>query len=155
MQPKMINNQLTESEIVKILKETSVGHLATVNADNNPYVIPIHFVYFDGAIFLHGRGQGFKIDNINHNPNVSFEVEKLDGFSYGESSCKTSTTYQSVIVTGKAFIVSDMDLKIKALEETSYKYSPQFKEVVVDQKVLEATCVIKVEIKEWTGKFHL
>ena len=41
--------------------------------------LPVHFVYFDGKIFVHGLPKGQKIENIAADPRVSFCVEKLNG----------------------------------------------------------------------------
>lgn len=54
------------------------GHLATVDGEGNPYVVPIDYRYVDGMIYFHGADKGQKIENIRRHPNVCFEVTSVD-----------------------------------------------------------------------------
>ncbi len=64
MQGRMKSHQLTERQIESLLLEEQVGRLATINANGFPYITPVHFIYFNKKIHIHGLNKGQKIDNI-------------------------------------------------------------------------------------------
>ena len=65
MQNRMKTHKLSEVQIHQLLERSQIGSLATLNFDGTPYVTPMHFVYYQNAIFAHGLPKGKKIDNIN------------------------------------------------------------------------------------------
>jgi len=66
----MKKHQITLPEIEAILKEQTVGRLATLNSNGYPYVTPVHFIYENNRIYINGLLNGQKIDNIVNNTNV-------------------------------------------------------------------------------------
>ena len=61
-----------------LLSSRQVGTIATINKDGTPYCVPVHFVYADGKIYIHGLPAGQKIDNLIANPNVCLSVYNMD-----------------------------------------------------------------------------
>lgn len=151
MQGKMKQHQISFPEIEEILKEQKVGRIATLNQSGYPYVTPIHFVYDNNHIYIHGLRKGEKIDNIKNNPNVCFETEEMTGLILDEQPCDVSTAYKSVIVLGKASLVEG-DRKMDALKAIVRKYTPHLENIPFAENMLKATGVIEIEIKEATGK---
>lgn len=66
---------LTESEIVEILSRVGYAHLACCR-DNRPYVVPVHYAYDDGMIFIFTT-EGKKFEIIRENPNVCLQIEEV------------------------------------------------------------------------------
>lgn len=66
---------LSESEVVEILGRVGYGHLACCR-DNRPYVVPIHYAFDEGAIFIYTT-EVKKFEIIRENPNVCLQVEEV------------------------------------------------------------------------------
>jgi len=157
MQNRMKTHQLEMKEIESLLETETVGRLATVGAAGTPYVIPVHYVYCNQKIYIHGLIRGLKIDNINSNPNVCFEIDKFEQLIYPEekSPCDVNTQYRSVIITGTAKMVDDADEKLKSdiLNLIVEKYTPSLAGAPFGNAI-KATGVIEITIKEVTGKYY-
>lgn len=68
--------ELDSEHIDMVLKTAVVGRLGCC-ADNMPYIVPLSFVYHDGAIYGHTNA-GRKTDMIRSNPRVCFEVDVVE-----------------------------------------------------------------------------
>jgi len=151
MQGRMKKYQISFLEIEEILKEQKVGRLATLNLNGYPYVTPVHFVYENNCIYIHGLSKGQKIDNIKNNSNVCFEVEEMLGLILDEKPCDVNTAYKSVIILGNAKLVEG-EKKVEALKAVVSKYTPHLANIPFSENMLKATSVIEIEIVEATGK---
>jgi len=154
MQGRMRANQLTPEQISALLSDAQVGHLGTLNANGFPYVTPVHFVYTEGKIYIHGLSKGQKIENIQRNGHVCFEVAQPGKFLLADAPCDVNTEYASVIILGEASLVKDDDRKIAALNAIVAKYVPSLAGKAFPSKMLSATGVIQIKILECTGKFY-
>ena len=156
MQNRMKTHMLSHEQIENLLNKSITGTVATINSDGSPYVTPIHFVYDGKCIYFHGLPKGQKIENIKNNPNVSFNVYNMDCllFDENEKPCDTNTKYQSVIIQGQAYVTDDFDLKKEILNKIVDKYTPSLSGKVLPEAMVRGTAVIKVEIKEISGKFY-
>lgn len=154
MQVRMRNNQLSQQEIGSLLDGGQVASMATINSDGTPYVTPIHYVYMGGAVYIHGLAAGQKYDNIIANPAVSLTVYNMAGLIMGDSNdpCSTNTRYNSIIMTGHATIVEDIELKRAALTEVVRKYTPHLDPSEMTDRRINGTAVIKVTVLSMTGK---
>lgn len=155
MQGRMKRHQLTDEEIKELLDKETVGRIATINPDGSPYIVPVHFVYYNDKIYIHGLIKGKKIDNINSNPNVCFEIDHMQGLILSDKPCDVNTAYQSVVVTGVARLISNGEDKKCILGEIINKYVPELVGKELPLKMLNATSVIEVEIREYTGKYYM
>jgi uncharacterized protein len=151
MQGRMKKYQISFLGIEEILKEQKVGRLATLNLNGYPYVTPVHFVYENNCIYIHGLSKGQKIDNIKNNSNVCFEIEEMLGLILDEKPCDVNTAYKSVIILGNAKLV-DGEKKVEALKAVVSKYTPHLANIPFPENMLKATSVIEIEIVEATGK---
>lgn len=151
MQGRMKKYQISFLEIEEILKEQKVGRLATLNLNGYPYVTPVHFVYENNCIYIHGLSKGQKIDNIKNNSNVCFEIEEMLGLILDEKPCNVNTAYKSVIILGNAKLVEG-EKKVEALNAVVSKYTPHLANIPFPENMLKATSVIEIEIVEATGK---
>ncbi|MBU8911580.1 MAG: pyridoxamine 5'-phosphate oxidase family protein [Desulfobacterales bacterium] len=140
---------IDKKQIEQILQESNVCRLAMVDGDK-PYIVPMNFGYGSGCLFFHSARQGRKIDVIKKNPNVCFELDQLIKFKKAKMACKWGAEYKSVIGSGKAHLLDDLEEKIKGLNIIMSQYSDRTFEYPDD--MLEKTLVIKVVIDKMTGK---
>lgn len=142
--------RLSEGETIEILKTCTSGVLAVTGDHGYPYAVPLSYVYKDHKLFFHCAKAGHKIDGIANNDKVSFCVIKND-----DVIAKSFTTYyRSVIVFGRARILTGDDERRLALESLIEKYSPDYMEE--GQKEIERdwdrVCLVEINIEHMTGK---
>ena len=80
--------ELTLEEIDHLLHSEAVGRIGCC-AFGRTYVVPVTYAYAGVAVYGHSR-EGLKLRMMRSNPDVCFEVDRLDGFS----------TWKSVIALG-------------------------------------------------------
>ena len=83
------------AEVERMLRGAEVGRLATC-VDDEPYVVPLSFVYRDGRIIFHGAAEGRKMENISRNPRVCFEVDEAELIP-SDDPCKYNYRYRCVV----------------------------------------------------------
>lgn len=152
--PGLQHRSMEKDGIIDLLSRAEVGRIATINSDGTPYIVPVHFAFEDGRIFVHCARNGKKLENIALNPSVCFEVDELLGYSIGEKPCSSTTFYRSVIVSGKARIVDDRERKEYALGLINKKHTGSDGFGKMPAISIDATCVIEVEITSVSGKRH-
>ena len=117
------DKEITETgEVEAVLREAEVGRLGTSN-DGQPYVVPVNFAYRNGKIYFHGAGEGKKLREIAANPRVCFEVDTAEKLPT-ESPCDYSYRYRSVIASGEARLLQDVEERADALRTIVEKYAP-------------------------------
>ncbi|MDR2404785.1 MAG: pyridoxamine 5'-phosphate oxidase family protein [Deltaproteobacteria bacterium] len=150
----MRDYQLERGKILELLKTSSTGHLATVGEDGYPYVTPVHFVYQDPFIFIHGNPKGTKIENLKENPKVSFELTKELGLLQADEACETNTRFESVIVKGVARVLAERDRAEGILMDFVRKYTPQHMDKALPVEKIKMTGIIEIKIEAITGKYY-
>lgn len=146
---RRINRQLSENEALLILQHGEYGFLSTISVDNTPYVTPLNYVYYDGAIYFHCATSGHKLDNIKNNNSVCFSVVS----NAKVLAQQLTTEYKSVMVFGTAeILLSDdtMEPLMKLINKYSSDYLDEGKASM--KKYHGKTAVIKVSINHITGK---
>ena len=156
MQHRMKTHPLTEQQINHLLQRAQSGSLATLNPDGTPYSTPIHFVYCSDAIFVHGLPKGKKLDNIAHDSRVGFSVCEMDELLLDPNGkpCNTNTKYESVIISGIAKIVDNIEEKSKVLKEIVKKYTPHLINNEMPNNMIQGTAVIRIDLSSTTGKYY-
>lgn len=142
--------QLSEAEAIEILQSCTSGVLAVSGDDDYPYAVPLNYAYRDGKLYFHLARAGHKLEAIQKHDKVSFCVINTD-----EVVPETfSTNYRSVIVFGRARILTDDAEKKFGLECLVEKYSPDYVEKGQSEIKREwnRVCVVEVAIEHMTGK---
>ncbi len=145
--------EITERTVMEeLLREQEVGRLAT-SVDDQPYIVPINYVYNDGKIIFHSHKDGTKMANIAKNPRVCFEVDSGE-IVRAEKPCDYSWRYMSVIVKGNVKIITDPAARLVALRRISDKYAPgKGKTLTADELAKNPQLVLaEIVIEEMTGK---
>ncbi len=146
----------TKKTMIALLKTCPVGRLGTTGRDGYPMIKPLNFAYQDGKIFFHSARAGEKIDDINRNNRVCFEVDLPIALVRSKGSpCKAHYLYQSVIIRGKAHVVRDESERICALTQLMQKYQPDGFCTEFPEDKLRLTEVIRIDIEEMVGKEDL
>ncbi|WAH44553.1 pyridoxamine 5'-phosphate oxidase family protein [Alicyclobacillus fastidiosus] len=120
------NLAITDATAVDHLLRTSrVGYLGLVDGDE-PYVVPLNFVWHSDSIYVHGAQYGRKANLMSNSPKATFTVADEVGTIAHPVPAKTDTAYLSAMVFGKIAVVEDFDEATSALEAMLCKYVPGY-----------------------------
>lgn len=146
----IVKHSMTVVEMKELLTRALAGRLGTCK-DNQPYVIPITFVYDAGKIYFHSAPQGKKIENMKANPRVCFQV---DEYCLVPSSipCEFTMHYRSVLVFGKVCFLTSHKEKLRALRSIVDKYDAAHSAKPIDEAMVDRLEVGEVTIEKMTGK---
>ena len=145
---------MSSEDSKELLEKAPVGRLGT-SLGNEPYVIPLNFVYDNGKIYFHSAKVGRKLENLKSNPKVCFEVDQLIGIKQGEIGCDFGCHYKSVIAVGEARIVDSEPQKVRILEKLVLKYALKNVKPAFDGGKLEKIEVVEIQIENMSGKQNL
>ena len=152
----------SKQRIIDFLNSQPAGRIASIDRDGHPQVIPMNFVYHEGAIYMHSHPFGEKLENIRRNSNVGFEVDQHISFlpSYyfhPTDASQADTLYISVVIKGNAKIVVDRDEKAKALNALMEKYQKEgkYERLLAEMPVVEEVAIIKVTPRNMRGKYKV
>lgn len=136
-------------KIEEIIRKASVLRIALFD-EPFPYLVPVNFGYDAKGFWFHSASEGKKIDLIRKNNRVCFEIEAECGLIKGETPCKWSSKYASVIGYGKARFSETAEEKLKGLELIFRHYSDDPFDLAGIS--LDRIAVIKIELESMTGK---
>ncbi len=142
---------MAQEDALQLLEREDYGILSTASQDGVPYGVPLNycFVREDNAIIFHCANKGRKIDDMLSNPRVSFAVvgrQRID-------AQRLTTRYESVIVSGRAVLVTDETEKIKRFDQLCAHLTPGV-EWRGDSgcKHLAAVAIVRIDLESITGK---
>lgn len=114
------------------------------------------------AIYLHSHHKGEKIENLMRNQKVGFEVDKeicfLPSYYFHPTDASfADTLYTSIVIKGKASIVSDNQEKAFAMNKMMQKYQSEGKymELTQNAKSIIYLTVIKINVDTIDGKYKI
>ena len=140
-------------EIRKILDKCQILHLGLTDGDE-PYVVPLNYGYTmeneDLVLYVHGATAGYKLDLIQANPKVFFEMD-CDVIPFeGQKACQYGTAYASVMGRGRAEILEDVEEKKKGL--SILMKTQTGKDFEFNDKMVSIVSVIRITVSEYTAK---
>ncbi|MDL2220199.1 pyridoxamine 5'-phosphate oxidase family protein [Eubacteriales bacterium OttesenSCG-928-N14] len=140
-----------EAEMLQLLLEGEYGVLSTVGVDGLPYGVPLSYVLNGNAIYFHCAYEGRKIENIAHQPQVSFAVMGMAEAVYTQYF---TTYYSSVLVFGTMTLVEEEAEKVQALMMLAEKYLPEYMDRAPGDIAgsLAKTAVYRLDIDSMSGK---
>jgi nitroimidazol reductase NimA-like FMN-containing flavoprotein (pyridoxamine 5'-phosphate oxidase superfamily) len=136
-----------------LLASCPVGRLGTNGKDGYPRIKPLNFVYLNGKIYFHSAKEGEKIDDIARDSRVAFEIDEPIGYVKSNNNpCSAKYLYRSLMMRGKAAIVTDDKESLLALRSLMEKYQPEggYRDFLPEK--LNVTAVVRIDIEEVTGK---
>ena len=146
---RRFNQQLSLSESIEILKKKKTGVLAVLGDNGYPYAVPLNYVYENGKIYFHCAKAGHKISALQNCEKVSFCVIDKDDVSAEE----ITTYFRSVIVFGKAEILTEKEDIMKAARILGLKYCKNAD--FIDREIrhfMSTLCCVKISVEHMTGK---
>lgn len=144
-------NRTTNEEAEEMLNKATNGVLAVDGDDGYPYAVPLSFAYKNGKIYFHSTSDNsHKIESIRKNPKVSFCVIMQDKIVPEAFN----TLYRSVIVFGKARVLTDAEEIEQGIMTIVKKYAGDYLDEGRAYMNAETGnfCVVEIAIEHMTGK---
>jgi nitroimidazol reductase NimA-like FMN-containing flavoprotein (pyridoxamine 5'-phosphate oxidase superfamily) len=116
---------ISQREIDQIINSSIVCHVAMVDTEGLPYVLPFNFGYKEGRLYIHCAPEGKKIEIWKHNPKVcvAFSTDYEMRIQSEKVACSYSMKYRSVLIHGELVPIFEYESKIEVLEIVMEKYS--------------------------------
>lgn len=153
------DREVTEiEEIKKILDTCKVCRIGMYDK-GKVYIVPMNMGYVleNGklVLYFHGAKTGRKMEMIQQNPEVGFEMDCGHELVEGSLACQYSYYYASIIGDGRAEIVTDPEQKLRALSVImKHQTGREFEEFKTNPKMEQAVAIIRVEVEEYSCKCH-
>jgi nitroimidazol reductase NimA-like FMN-containing flavoprotein (pyridoxamine 5'-phosphate oxidase superfamily) len=146
-----------ETWIRAMLHNSAVASLATALGEQ-PFLHMNLFAFDESAhaIYLHTARTGRTLTNIEANGQVSFSVYEMGRLLPADTALEMSVEYASVIVFGRASVVTDSDEARRGLQLLLDKYFAHLRpgqdyRAITDEE-LARTAVYRIDIEQWSGK---
>jgi nitroimidazol reductase NimA-like FMN-containing flavoprotein (pyridoxamine 5'-phosphate oxidase superfamily) len=142
-----------KEQVHAILDEGYVCHVGFVN-EGQPFVIPTGYARSGDQLYIHGSAASRMLRSAGNGVDVCVTVTLVDGFVLARSVFHHSMNYRSVIVLGKARLVTDSEEKRAALRcFTNHIVVGRWEEArqPTDQE-LKATSVLALALEEVSAK---
>ncbi|MES2780789.1 MAG: pyridoxamine 5'-phosphate oxidase family protein [Bacteroidota bacterium] len=138
-----------------ILDAGFLCHVAFIH-EGQPMMIPTAYGRKDDAIYLHGSTKNFMLNQLINGTTNCISVTHLDGLVLARSLFHTSVNYRSVVLFGKAVILTDENERMEGLKIiTENIIKGRWDEVPVGtEQELKATMVIKFTIDSASAKIR-
>lgn len=146
-----------EAWIKALLQRAPAGVLAASN-DDQPYLNTVMFLYHEDAhaIYIHSARSGRLVDMLAANERVCFTAFEMGRLLPAEVVLNFSVEYASVIVFGRAVLVTDEAEAHPVLQQMLDKYFPHLVPGEAYRtptaKELNVPAVYRIEIEAWSGK---
>ena len=141
---------MSTDEMEELLASALAGRLGMCK-NNQPYVVPVCFLYHDGRIFFHSARQGRKIDFMRANPSVCFQVDE-HSLASSSKPCKFSMNYHSVVAVGGVRFLTDSNEKLRILKLLVRKYDTGNLAELLSERKTNRVEVGEITITEISGK---
>jgi uncharacterized protein len=146
--------EISDIDIIEeIIGKTDVCRIAIAN-NNVPYIVTMNFGYTgnpEQKIYFHCANEGRKLDMIRKNNFVCFEMDTDHQLYKGGKGCDWGMKYSSVVGYGYISIITEQVAKKRGLDCIMKHYGGE-KEFSYDEKVMQRTSILQLDIKEITGK---
>lgn len=142
-------------QVYAILDEGFICHVGFV-ADGQPYVIPTAYGRAGDQLYFHGAAANRMLRTLADGADVCVTVTLVDGFVMARAAFKQSINYRSVVILGKARMVTDAAEKMEGLRcLTNHVVAGRWEEVrTPNEKELAATRVLALALDEASAKIR-
>lgn len=145
---------VTDPEQIRhILDSGKVLHLG-LSVNDEPYVVPMNYGYTmeDGklVIYLHSAVKGKKLEMVQTNPRVCFNID-CDRMPFeGRVPCQYGMVYSSILGRGTAALVEDPEDKMEAM--SILMKTQTGKDFTFNERLVSIVTVIRIDVTEYTAK---
>ena len=153
------NREVSDFEVIEeIIKKADVCRIALAT-ENIPYLVTMNFGYTndqDQLLFFHCANEGRKLEMIRRNKYVCFEMDIehqifIRPGNDDRKGCNWGMKYRSVVGYGNISIITEKEAKKTGLDCIMKHYGDE-NEYIYDEKALEQTTILRLQILEMTGK---
>jgi len=139
--------------LFRSLDEALVCHVGFI-ADGQPVVIPTGYGRIADVLYLHGSAASRMLRTLSEGVDVCVTVTLVDGLVLARSAFHHSFNYRSVVVFGRARMVTDREEKLAALRAfTEHVIAGRWNEVrEPNDGELKATTVLALPLQEASAK---
>ena len=142
-------------ELLAIIDQCKVCRLGMSDNDQ-PYIFPLNFGYTfaDNALtlYFHSAHEGKKIGILKKNSRACFEIDCDHALVEGETACSYGFTFSSIIGFGTVEFITNTEEKISGLNILMKHQTGKDTKFTFGEKELNAVCVCKMKVAEFTGK---
>ena len=121
------------------------------------YIVPLNFGYEARenryVFYFHGARAGRKIDLIQSNPHVGFEMDTEYALHEADAACGYSARFQSIVGNGVMSMVSEPEEKKRGLS-LLMEHNTGKRDWSFDEKKLDAVAVFKLAVTNMSCKEH-
>src|SRR6202043_2012687 len=137
-----------KEQVHAILDEGYICHVGFV-LDGQPFVIPTGYARFGDQLYIHGSSASRMLRSAGEGMDVCVTVTLVDGFVLARSVFHHSMNYRSVVVLGKARLVTDPEEKMVAMHRfTNHMVPGRWEEVrQPTEQELKATSVLALPLE--------
>ncbi len=141
--------------VYKILDEAFICHVG-FSVEGQTFVIPTAYGRKDDMLFVHGSAASRMMREMSKGIDVCVTVTLVDGLVLARSAFHHSMNYRSVVIFGKAEIITEEAEKNDALFAfTEHLIKGRWADVrQPNSKELKATTVLKLKINEASAKIR-
>ena len=142
-----------EAQIRGILDTAKVLRLGLA-VDNEPHIIPLNYGFCleEGklTLYMHSAVKGNKLELMEKNPNVCFELDCDYRPFEGVLPCQYGLGYSAVSGRGRVTIVEDVGEKMEAMR--SLMKTQTGKDFTFNERLVSIVSVIRLDVSEFTAK---
>ena len=141
------------SVLEEIVRKADVCRIAFADGAT-PYIVTLNFGYeWNEALtfYFHCAKKGRKIDLMEKNDRVCFELDTDHRLTTSETACGCGMSYRSIVGYGKLAAVRDPGEKARGLDLIMRHYGFTG-DKNYDEKIFTVTEVLQLEVREMTGK---
>ena len=126
------------------------------SVEGQSYVIPTTYVRIEDALYIHGSAASRMLEVGAAGAPLCATVTLLDGLVFARSAFHHSMNYRSVVVLGRAFLVSDPAEKLTVLGALLDRFAAGRSREARPPSALElkATHVLRLSISEASAKLR-
>ena len=141
--------------IYQILDEAFICHVGFV-VDEQPFVIPTLYARDGDRLLIHGSAASRMLRAMAWEADVCVTVTLVDGLVLARSAFHHSINYRSVVIFGKAKLISDKKEKSDALYAfTEHIIKGRWQDVrPPNEKELKGTIVVSLSLEEASAKIR-
>ena len=142
------------NDIERLLDTQYVAHVGFIDPDaNSPFVIPMGFARDNNRILIHGSTGSRIMMAISRGIDLCVTVTQLNAIVVARSAFNSSMNYESVMIFGKARVLSD-DEKNIALERITEKLIPGLWSYgrPMTKKESAATLIVELSLDKLSAK---
>ncbi|SRR5579883_89407 len=139
--------------VYSILDEAYICHIGFV-AEGQPYVIPTAYGRAGDQLYLHGSAASRMLRSLAEGIDLCMTVTLVDGLVLARSAFRNSINYRSVVILGKARLVTDEAEKMEGLRcLTNHVLPCRWEEVRPPNRTeMVSTSVLALRIEEASAK---